>query len=143
MGMIAPLDSAFLIQEAREHPMHVGGLQLYHPPVGRGPAATEDDAAGHVATLYRELLRYRRVAPLFSRRPRDPVESLGNLWWKLDDPATRSKCFAPPVGRVSRGMGRMMADYGRAALRGQTAVLPYAAPRSMLNKPTDRGFSYD
>ncbi|MBU3751218.1 MAG: hypothetical protein FGM52_12370, partial [Mycobacterium sp.] len=242
MGMIAPLDSAFLIQEAREHPMHVGGLQLYHPPVGRGPDATQDDAASHVATLYRELLRYRRVAPLFSRRPRDPVESLGNLWWKTETNidieyhvrhsalprpgrvrellelvsrlhgslldrhrplweyhlieglsdgrfASYAKCHhaladgitltrnvlascspdsadrgLPPMwaaeaepsapetpGRFGnpvdmfraagrsllgfRGMGGMMADYGRAALKDQTAVLPYAAPRSMLNKP--------
>lgn len=76
MGMIAPLDAAFLIQEAREHPMHVGGLQLYHTP----PGADED----YVGNLYRELLSYRKVAPLFSRRPRDPVESLGNLWWKTE-----------------------------------------------------------
>jgi WS/DGAT/MGAT family acyltransferase len=34
-----------------------------------------------------------------------------------------------------RGMGGMMAEYGRAALKDQTAVLPYEAPRSMLNKP--------
>ena len=34
MGMIAPMDAAFLIQEAREHPMHVAGLQLFHQPAG-------------------------------------------------------------------------------------------------------------
>jgi len=34
-----------------------------------------------------------------------------------------------------RGMGSMLAEYGRAAIKDQTAVLPYAAPRSMLNKP--------
>ena len=39
MGMIAPLDSAFLILEAREHPMHVGGLQLFRLP----PGADDDD----------------------------------------------------------------------------------------------------
>lgn len=233
MGMIAPLDAAFLIQEAREHPMHVGGLQLYHTP----PGADED----YVGNLYRELLSYRKVAPLFSRRPRDPVESLGNLWWKTETDvdveyhvrrsalprpgrvrellelisrlhgslldrhrplweyhliegladgrfASYVKCHhaladgitltrrvlqscsidpdvrgVPPMWaaedelsvksarRVSnpveafrnagrslmgfRGMGGMMAEYGRAALKDQTAVLPYEAPRSMLNKP--------
>ena len=34
-----------------------------------------------------------------------------------------------------RGMGSMLAQYGRAALKDQTAVLPYEAPRSMLNVP--------
>ena len=234
MGMIAPLDSAFLIQEAREHPMHVGGLQLFHLPDG----ADED----YVGDLYRQLLTYTDVAPLFSRRPRDPVESVGNFWWKnvadvdieyhvrrsaLPRPgrirellelisrlhgslldrhrplweyhvieglpdrrfATYAKChhaladgitltrkvlqsctvdpdvrgrppmwspgeqvprlesgsrIAHPVetfraaGRTLmgfRGMGSMLAQYGRAALRDQTAVLPYGAPRSVLNGP--------
>lgn len=236
MGLIAPLDAAFLFQEAREHPMHVGGLQLYHTPSG----ADED----YVGNLYRELLGYHEVAPLFSRRPRDPVESLGNLWWKteahvdveyhvrrsaLPRPgrvrellelisrlhgslldrhrplweyhviegladgrfASYAKCHhaladgitltrkvlascspdaqvrgMPPMWAAEadagtpqpepkrrlgnpvetfrnagrslmgfRGMGGMMAEYGRAALKDQTAVLPYEAPRSMLNKP--------
>lgn len=236
--MIAPLDSAFLIQEAREHPMHVGGLQLFGTPAG----ADED----YLGNLYRELLTYQNVAPLFSRRPRDPVESLGNFWWKTeadvdveyhvrrsalprpgrvrellelisrlhgslldrhrplweyhvieglsdgrfasyakchhaladgitltrkvlqscspdatvrgrppmwtaDDPAGDATPGPKPGRRLGnpvetfrnagrslmgfRGMGGMMAQYGRAALRDQTAVLPYEAPRSMLNKP--------
>lgn len=234
MGMIAPLDSAFLIQEAREHPMHVAGLQLYRLPDG-----TDDD---YVGELYRELLGYRDVAPMFARRPADPVESLGNFWWKTEtdidieyhvrrsalprpgrirellelvsrlhgslldrhrplweyhlieglpdrrfaayakchhaladgitltrrvlqscspDPGIRGmpamwtpddKAAATPsaprvrnpvetfrnAGRSLlsvRGMGSMLAEYGRAAIRDQTAVLPYAAPKSMLNKP--------
>ncbi len=234
MGMIAPLDSAFLIQEAREHPMHVAGLQIFKTP----PDKDED----YPGDLYRELLTYTDVAPLFSRRPRDPVESLGNFWWKteahvdvdyhvrrsalprpgrirellelvsrlhgslldrhrplweyhviegLPDSrfATYAKChhsladgitltrkvlqscspdpevrgrppmwaagderpavakqrrIAHPVetfrsaGRTLmgfRGMGSMLADYGRAALKDQTAVLPYGAPKSMLNVP--------
>ena len=74
--MIAPLDSAFLLQEAREHPMHVAGLQLYHTPAG-----SSDD---YVGELYRELLGYSEVAPMFAKRPRDPVSSVGNLWWTSD-----------------------------------------------------------
>ena len=234
MGMIAPLDSAFLIQEAREHPMHVGGLQLFHLP----PGADED----YVGDLYRRLLTYTDVAPIFARRPRDPVESVGNFWWKTEADvdieyhvrrsalprpgrirellelisrlhgslldrhrplweyhvieglpdnrfATYAKCHhaladgitltrkvlqsctiesdirgrppmwtpteaAPRVEKHSRvahpvetfrnagrtlmgfrGMGSMLAEYGRAALKDQTAVLPYEAPRSMLNVP--------
>jgi len=234
MGLIAPLDSAFLIQEAREHPMHVGGLQLFHLPAG----ADED----YVGDLYRELLTYRDVVPMFARRPRDPVESVGNFWWRTETDvdieyhvrrsalprpgrirellelvsrlhgslldrhrplweyhlieglpdsrfATYAKCHhaladgitltrkvlqscnidpdvrgMPPMWAPGeqaptlekkrrvvhpvetfrnaghalmgfRGMGSMLAEYGRAAIKDQTAVLPYAAPRSMLNKP--------
>ena len=76
MGMIAPLDSAFLLQEAREHPMHVAGLQLYHTPAG----STDD----YVGDLYQELLQYTEVAPMFAKRPRDPVSSVGNMWWTSD-----------------------------------------------------------
>ena len=76
MGMIAPMDAAFLIQEAREHPMHVAGLQLFHQP-----ARTNRD---YVGELYRDLLTFDGVAPMFSRRPREPVSSLGNLWWVTD-----------------------------------------------------------
>ncbi|MEI6253403.1 MAG: wax ester/triacylglycerol synthase family O-acyltransferase [Mycobacteriaceae bacterium] len=232
--MIAPLDSAFLIQEAREHPMHVGGLQLFHLP----PGADED----YVGDLYRQLLTYTDVAPMFARRPRDPVESVGNFWWRTETDvdieyhvrrsalprpgrirellelvsrlhgslldrhrplweyhvieglpdnrfASYAKCHhaladgitltrkvlqscstdsairgRPPMwspvdaaprvekkGRIAhpvetfrnagrtlmgfRGMGSMLAEYGRAALKDQTAVLPYGAPRSMLNVP--------
>jgi hypothetical protein len=29
-----PTDALFLLAESREHPMHVGGLQLFVPPDG-------------------------------------------------------------------------------------------------------------
>lgn len=29
-----PTDAIFLLGESREHPMHVGGLQLFEPPPG-------------------------------------------------------------------------------------------------------------
>ena len=240
MGMIAPMDAAFLIQEAREHPMHVAGLQLFHKP----PGANRD----YVGKLYRELLTFDEVAPMFARRPRDPVSSVWNLWWMTDkhidieyhvrrsalprpgrvrellelvsrlhgslldrhrplweyhliegladgrfatyskthhaiadgvalarkvieslspDPGTRDM---PPMwvprGEVSSegtrsitnpldvfrgaartltgtartlgsmaGIGPMLAKYGAGALLEQTMVLPYAAPRTMLNQP--------
>ena len=34
MKLIAPADSMFLLGESREHPMHVGSLQLFQPPDG-------------------------------------------------------------------------------------------------------------
>ncbi|MGH3716805.1 MAG: WS/DGAT/MGAT family O-acyltransferase [Micromonosporaceae bacterium] len=70
-------DSMFLLGESREHPLHVGGLQLYKPPEGAGPDFTRE--------LYRSMIEQAEVAPLFRRRPRDPVGSLGQLIWKDDD----------------------------------------------------------
>ncbi|WP_293311862.1 wax ester/triacylglycerol synthase family O-acyltransferase [Mycolicibacterium sp.] len=234
MGMIAPLDSAFLIQEAREHPMHVAGLQLYRTP----PGSTEE----YVGDLYQELLTHTEVAPMFARRPRPPLGSVGNMWWINDnaidieyhvrrsalprpgrvrellelvsrlhgslldrhrplweyhliegladgrfasyakshhaladgvtltrkvmkalsvDPETRGlpPMWAPSEPRpradtagrsgnpldafrsaatMLSGLGGvvpMLAKYGAAAIVEQTAVLPYAAPRTMLNQP--------
>ena len=240
MGMIATMDAAFLIQEAREHPMHVAGLQLFHKP----PGANRD----YVGKLYRELLTFDEVAPMFARRQRDPVSSVGNLWWMTDkhidieyhvrrsalprpgrvrellelvsrlhgslldrhrplweyhliegladgrfatyskthhaladgvalarkvieslspDPGTRDMPpMLVPRGEVSSegtrsitnpldvfrgaartlggtartlgsiaGIGPMLAKYGAGALLEQTMVLPYAAPRTMLNQP--------
>ena len=37
MPVMLPADSMFLIGESREHPMHVGGLQLFRKPAGAGP----------------------------------------------------------------------------------------------------------
>ena len=71
-----PTDSMFLLAETREHPMHVGGLQLFTPPDGAGP------------DFVREVLdsfRSHEVSPLFRKRPAEPVASLGNTWWKVDD----------------------------------------------------------
>lgn len=234
MGLISPMDAVFLIQEAREHPMHVAGLQLYKRP----PRARAD----YLATAYQKLLEHRDVSPMFVRRPRQPVSSVGNLFWSDDtdidlefhvrrsalpepgrvrellelvsrlhgtlldrhrplweyhliegladgrfatylkshhaladgvrmarkvveafstDPkardlpplwAARETAPKPESGRqivnpleVFRdagralsgltGIGPMVAKYGAQALREQTTVLPYAAPRTMLNVP--------
>ena len=234
MGLISPMDAVFLIQEAREHPMHVAGLQLYKRP----PRARAD----YLATAYQKMLEHRDVSPMFVRRPRQPVSSVGNLFWSDDtnidlefhvrrsalpepgrvrellelvsrlhgtlldrhrplweyhliegladgrfatylkshhaladgvrmarkvveafstDPkardlpplwAARETAPKPESGRqivnpleVFRdagralsgltGIGPMVAKYGVQALREQTTVLPYAAPRTMLNVP--------
>ncbi|WP_230973407.1 WS/DGAT/MGAT family O-acyltransferase [Aeromicrobium terrae] len=72
-----PTDAMFLLAESREHPMHVGGLQLFEPPEDSGPE------------FVRELLDSFRatdnVSPLFRKRPAEPVSSLGNAWWTYDD----------------------------------------------------------
>ncbi|WP_018686408.1 WS/DGAT/MGAT family O-acyltransferase [Actinokineospora enzanensis] len=77
MPLMPVTDAMFLLGETREHPLHVGGLQLFTPPDGAGP--------DHVGELFRALLADGRVAPLFRRRPRAPVGSLGQLMWTDDD----------------------------------------------------------
>jgi len=76
MSFMPPTDSMFLLAESREHPMHVGGLQLFEPPEGSGPEFVRDML---------EAFRSHEVSALFRRRPAEPVGSLGNTWWKVDD----------------------------------------------------------
>ena len=76
MSFMPPTDSMFLLAESREHPMHVGGLQLFTPPDGSGPDFVRDVI---------ESFRGHEVSPLFRRRPAEPVGSLGNTWWKVDE----------------------------------------------------------
>ena len=70
-------DSMFLLGESREHPMHVGGLQLLAPPDGAGPE------------FVRELVESFRaegdVNPVFRKRPAKPVGAVGMTWWASDD----------------------------------------------------------
>jgi diacylglycerol O-acyltransferase / wax synthase len=76
MAMMPLTDSAFLLVESREHPMHVGGLQLFQPPAGADPS--------YVSDLHRQLLTMDDVRPLFRRRPRGQVSSLGQWVWSSD-----------------------------------------------------------
>ncbi|MQA26767.1 MAG: wax ester/triacylglycerol synthase family O-acyltransferase [Micromonosporaceae bacterium] len=77
MALMPITDAVFLIGESREHPLHVGALQLYELPAGAGP--------DHVGELHRELLAQPDVAPLFRRCPGWPVSSLGQWAWADDD----------------------------------------------------------
>ncbi|OLF06438.1 diacylglycerol O-acyltransferase [Actinophytocola xinjiangensis] len=77
MAIMPVTDSMFLLAEAREHPMHVGGLQLFELPDGAGP--------DYVSDLHRQLLETVDVRPLFRRRPRGPVGVLGQFAWTNDD----------------------------------------------------------
>jgi hypothetical protein len=72
-----PTDSMFLLMESREHPMHVGGLQLFKKPADAGP--------DYVESIYRDLLDKHSVRPLFRRRPMGPVNSVGQWFWQDDD----------------------------------------------------------
>lgn len=77
MAMMPVTDSMFLLAESREHPMHVGGLQLFELPDGAGP--------DYVSEFHRRLLSLVDVRPLFRRRPRGPVGSVGQFAWTNDD----------------------------------------------------------
>ena len=76
MAIMPVTDSMFLLAESREHPMHVGGLQLYELPEGAGP--------DYVSELHRQLVKAVDVRPLFRRRPMNPVSSLGQFAWAND-----------------------------------------------------------
>ena len=71
---MSPTDSLFLLGESREHPMHVGGLAVFTPPDG----ATATD----VRALFETALTSGQVAPLFRKRARRAVTSLGQWGWE-------------------------------------------------------------
>ena len=77
MPLMPITDAMFLLGESREHPLHVGGLQVYELPDGAGP--------DFVGEQYRQLLAVDEVAPLFRRRPRGPMNSLFGQWYWTDD----------------------------------------------------------
>ncbi|WP_336086358.1 WS/DGAT/MGAT family O-acyltransferase [Nocardia sp. SSK8] len=61
MEFIAPLDALFLLAESREHPMHVGSLQLFEPPEDAGPDYLRE---------FRDiLLAEDTLRPTFRKRP--------------------------------------------------------------------------
>jgi diacylglycerol O-acyltransferase len=71
-----PTDSLFLLGESREHPMHVGSLQLFVPPDGAD--------ALDVRAMFEEAIADDEVAPLFQKRPRRSLTSLGQWGWEPD-----------------------------------------------------------
>ncbi len=74
---MSPTDSIFLLTESREHPMHVGGLQLFNPPEGAGPE--------FVRELCDALVANREFQPTFRKRPAWVVGGLANVAWAYDD----------------------------------------------------------
>jgi len=71
-----PTDSLFLLGESREHPIHVGGLQLFVPPDGAD--------ALDVRRLFEAEVAKDEVAPLFQKRPKRSVATLGQWAWERD-----------------------------------------------------------
>src|ERR1700733_9549064 len=75
MKPISPTDALFLIGESREHPMHVGSLQLFKPPEDAGPHFVRES--------YQAMLERTDVQPTFRKRPAF-FGGLTNLAWSLD-----------------------------------------------------------
>ncbi|WP_375483087.1 wax ester/triacylglycerol synthase family O-acyltransferase [uncultured Jatrophihabitans sp.] len=74
---MSPTSSMFLLAETRDNPMHVASLQLYLPPKG----ATALD----IRALFEEAIEDGEVAPLFLKRPKRSLTTLGQWGWTTDD----------------------------------------------------------
>ena len=75
MEPISPTDAIFLIGESREHPMHVGSLQLFEPPEDAGPHYVRDS--------YDAMLACTDVQPLYRKHPAF-FGGITNLAWSFD-----------------------------------------------------------
>lgn len=76
MEPISPTDALFLIGESREHPMHVGSLQLFEPPEDAGPHFVRES--------YQAMLECTDVQPLFRKHPAF-FGGLTNFAWSFDN----------------------------------------------------------
>jgi diacylglycerol O-acyltransferase len=74
---MSPTSSMFLMAETRENPMHVASLQLFEPPEG--------STALDVRALFEHAIEANEVAPLFLKRPKRSVTSLGQWGWTTDE----------------------------------------------------------
>ncbi len=75
MEPISPTDAMFLLGESREHPMHVGSLQLFQPPEGVGP--------DYVREAYDAMLACTDVQPTYRKRPAF-FGGITNVAWSFD-----------------------------------------------------------
>ena len=77
MAVMPVTDSMFLLVETREHPMHVGGLQLFRKPEGAGPE--------YLSEVRSSLLQDPTLRADLGKRPARPVNTLGNIAWVEDE----------------------------------------------------------
>ncbi|WP_090350566.1 WS/DGAT/MGAT family O-acyltransferase [Mycobacterium bohemicum] len=76
MKPISPTDAIFLIGESREHPMHVGSLQLFEPPEDAGPHFVRES--------YQAMLECAEVQPTFRKHPAF-LGGFTNVAWSFDN----------------------------------------------------------
>ncbi|MCV7380318.1 diacylglycerol O-acyltransferase [Mycobacterium alsense] len=96
MELMTPTDAVFLLGESREHPMHVGGLQLYEPPPGAGPE--------FVREFTEAMLANNEFQPTFRKHPAAIMGGITPMAWSYDDEVdvdyhVRRSALASP-GRV-------------------------------------------
>jgi WS/DGAT/MGAT family acyltransferase len=75
MKPISPTDALFLVGESREHPMHVGALQLFEPPEDAGPHFVRES--------YQAMLERTDIEPNFRKRPAF-FGGITNVAWSFD-----------------------------------------------------------
>ncbi|MGK2882179.1 MAG: WS/DGAT/MGAT family O-acyltransferase [Mycobacterium sp.] len=77
MQFMSPTDAVFLIGESREHPFHVGALQLFKPPEGA--------ERNFVRDMYDELLTHTDLQPTFRKHPASILGGIANVGWSFDN----------------------------------------------------------
>lgn len=78
MQLISPTDSMFLLAESREHPMHVGGLQLFEPPEGVS-------GGEFLREMHQKMVEHTEFQPTFRKHPGRMFGGISNLTWAIDD----------------------------------------------------------
>ncbi|AMY19924.1 MULTISPECIES: WS/DGAT/MGAT family O-acyltransferase [Nocardiaceae] len=108
MPFMPVTESMFLVAETREHPMHVGGLQLFVPPDG------EEETFGQ--KVYETFEAATDVYELFRKRPAPPVNVMGTLRWIFDDDLDFEhhvrRIMLPRPGRVRELLRYVSAEHG-------------------------------
>lgn len=77
MHFMSPTDSIFLLGESREHPFHVGALQLFEPPEGAG--------LDFVRELYEGMVAQTDFQPTFRKHPAMLFGGIANVGWAFDN----------------------------------------------------------
>ncbi len=94
MALMPVTESMFLIAESREHPMHVGGLQLFVPP----------GDPHELAELIHEKFTSEEVHEIFLKRPGRPVNVMGAVAWsrepEIDFEYHVRRVVLPAPGRI-------------------------------------------
>ncbi|MBL1077700.1 wax ester/triacylglycerol synthase family O-acyltransferase [Nocardia sp. 2] len=97
MDLLNPIDAIFLAFESREHPMHVGGLQLFEPPADAAPDFTR--------TLYRDMAAVDEVRTRYRRHPSRTFGGFSSIAWshaeKVDLQYHLRRCALPAPGGMA------------------------------------------
>ncbi|MBS4729027.1 hypothetical protein MSM1_12010 [Mycobacterium sp. SM1] len=98
-------DAVFLAAETPKRPMHLGALALLSGPEG--------SHTGYVWEMFAAALARERVAPLWRRRPRRSLASLGQWYWHTDASADLSyhvRLSALPRNAGMAGLWELVAE---------------------------------